>query len=265
VVEVILDNFRLTDQVAIVTACGKGIGAASAIALAEAGADVVISARTEADLESVAERIASTGRKAETVVLDLSDPAAAASLAQVALEVFGRLDVVVNNLGGWMPRPILDVTPGHLERAFRFNVSTAHALVRAAVPVMLDTGGGSVVNITSFAASVGARGMVAYATAKAALSHYTRSAAAELGPRVRVNAIAVGTVATSSIEMVIQDEEARSLIERTTALRRPGEPEEIASAVVFLAAPSGSYVTGSVLHADGGAQGYQIDLGLEDL
>ena len=261
----ILDKFRLTDQVAVVTAGGKGIGAASAVALAEAGADVVIAARTESDLDSVAKRIESAGRRAKTVAVDLSDPASTATLAQVALEAFGRLDVVVNNLGGWMPRPILEVSPGHLERAFRFNVATAHALVRSAVPVMLDGGGGSIVNITSFSAYVGARGMVAYATAKAALSHYTKSAASELGPRIRMNAIAVGTVATAAIEMVIHDDEARSRIEATTALRRVGEPEEIAAAVVFLAAPSGSYVTGSVLHADGGAQGYQIDLGLPDL
>jgi len=161
----ILDRFRLTDKVAVVTAGGKGIGAASAVALAEAGADVVVAARTVADLESVAERITAAGRRASTVELDLSEPAAAATLAQVALDTFGRLDVVVNNLGGWMPRPILDVTPGHLERAFRFNVSTAHALVRAAVPIMLEGGGGSIVNISSFAASVGARGMIAYASA----------------------------------------------------------------------------------------------------
>jgi 7-alpha-hydroxysteroid dehydrogenase len=248
-----------------VTAAGKGIGAATAVALAEAGADVVIAARTQADLETVAKRVEAAGRRAETVVLDLSDPQSAATLAKTALESFGRLDVIVNNLGGWMPRPILEVTPGHLERAFRFNVATAHALVRAGAPVMLAGEGGAIINISSFAASVGARGMVAYATAKAALSHYTRSAAAELGPRIRVNAIGVGTVATSAIEMVIQDDEARSLIERTTSLRRPGQPEEIAAAVVFLAAPSGSYVTGTVIHVDGGAQAYQIDLGLPDL
>jgi 7-alpha-hydroxysteroid dehydrogenase len=261
----ILDKFRLTDKVAVVTAGGKGIGAASAVALAEAGADVVVAARTVSDLESVGQRIKAAGRMAVTVELDLSDPAAAASLAQVALDSFGRLDVVVNNLGGWMPRPILEVSAGHLERAFRFNVSTAHALLRSAVPIMLEGGGGSIVNISSFAATVGARGMVAYATAKAALSHYTKSAAAELGPRVRVNAIAVGTVATQSVELVIQDDEARARIESTTALRRPGHPDEMAAAVVFLAAPSGSYITGTVLHADGGAQGYQIDLGLPDL
>lgn len=247
------------------TAAGKGIGAACAVALAEAGADVVVAARTQADLDSVAERITAAGRTAKTVALDLSDPAATATLAEVAVDAFGRLDVVVNNLGGWMPRPILEVTPGHLERAFRFNVSTAHALVRTAVPVMLEGGGGAIVNISSFAATIGARGMIAYATAKAALSHYTRTAAAELGPRVRVNAIAVGTIATDAVDLVIQDDEARARIERTTALRRVGNADEIAAAVVFLAAPSGSYVTGSVLNVDGGAQQLQIDLGLPDL
>jgi len=261
----ILDRFRLTDRVAVVTAAGKGIGAASAVALAEAGADVVIAARTSADLESVTNRVAAAGRRAEAVTLDLSEPEAAASLAQIAAERFGRLDVVVNNLGGWMPRPILDVSPGHLERAFAFNVGTAHALVRSAVPVMLSGDGGAIVNISSLTASVGARGMIAYATAKAALSHYTRVAAAELGPRIRVNAIEVGSIATSAIEVVIQDDATRTHVEGTTALKRIGEPEEIASSVVFLASPAGGYITGTILHVDGGAKGMQLDLGLPDL
>lgn len=261
----ILDRFRLTDKVAVVTAAGKGIGAATAVALAEAGADVVIAARTQADLEGVAKRVAAAGRRSKTVALDLAEPGSAASLATTAKEEFGRLDVVVNNLGGWMPRPILDVSPGHLERAFRFNVATAHALVRAAVPVMLENATGAVVNISSLTASVGARGMVAYATAKAGLSHYTRAAAAELGPKIRVNAIEVGTIATAATDIVIQDDQTRTHIEGTTALRRIGEPDDIAAAVVFLASPAGGYVTGTVLHVDGGAKGFQLELGIPDL
>lgn len=261
----ILDRFRLSDRVAIVTAAGKGIGAATAVALAEAGADVVIAARTAADLETVSARVTRAGRRAEAVTLDLSDPDATATLAEVASESFGRLDIVVNNLGGWMPRAILDVSYGHLERAFRFNVSTAHGLIRSAVPVMLANDGGSIVNISSLTASVAARGMIAYATAKSALSHYTRVAAAELGPRIRVNAIEVGTIATAAIDVVIQDDVMRTHVEGTTALRRIGEPEEIASAVVFLASPAGGYVTGTILKVDGGAKGMQLDLGLPDL
>jgi 7-alpha-hydroxysteroid dehydrogenase len=261
----ILDRFLLTDKVAVVTAGGKGIGAATAVALAEAGADVVIAARTTSDIEAVSRRIEAAGRRAETVTLDLSDPESAASLADVAKNSFGRLDIVVNNLGGWMPRPILDVSFGHLERAFRFNVATAHALVRTAVPVMLEGGSGAIVNISSLTARVGARGMVAYSTAKAALSHYTRSAASELGPKIRVNAIEVGTIATDAIDVVIQDEPTRKHVEGTTAMKRVGEPEDIAAAVVFLASPAASYVTGTVLHVDGGAKGIQLDLGLPDL
>ena len=261
----ILDRFRLTDKAAIVTASGKGIGAASAVALAEAGADVVIAARTAEDLDAVAERIEAAGRTPHKVALDLADPEATATLAATCKERFGRVDVVVNNLGGWMPRPILDVTPGHLERAFRFNVATSHALLRAAVPFMLEGDGGSIVNISSLTSTLAARGMLAYATSKAALSHYTRTAAAELGPRVRVNGIVVGTIGTAAMEIVIQDEPSRAHVESVTTLRRIGDPEEIAAAVVFLAAPSGSYVTGALLHVDGGAQGLQLDLGLPDL
>jgi 7-alpha-hydroxysteroid dehydrogenase len=130
---------------------------------------------------------------------------------------------------------------------------------------MLENGGGSIVNISSISAKFGARGMVAYATSKAALSHYTIAAASELGPKIRVNAIAVGTIATDAVSFLLEDETQRSMIERTASLRRAGQPEEIAAAVVFLSAPSGSYVTGSVIQVDGGAQQYQIDLGLADL
>ena len=261
----IIDRFRVTDQVAVVTGAGRGIGAAAAVALAEAGANVVIAARTAEQLESTAKQVEGVGRRALAVVADLSDLEATALLAGAAREEFGRLDIVVNNVGGAMPRPFLDTSPGRLEQAFQFNVATAHALLRAAVPLMLEGGGGSVVNISSAIGRVRGRGYLAYGTAKAALSHYTRLAAADLAPRIRVNAIAVGSVATSALDVVMQSDELRTAIETATPLGRLGEPEDIAAAVVYLSSPAGSFVTGKILEVDGGIEEANMDLGLPDL
>ncbi|MEQ0564716.1 SDR family oxidoreductase [Amycolatopsis sp. NEAU-NG30] len=260
----ILDRFKLTGQVAVVTGAGRGIGAATAVALAEAGADVVIASRTESQLAEVAARVAAAGRRAHVVPADLSSPDAAAALASTAVAEFGRLDLVVNNVGGAYPRPLLETTAEFLEEAFRFNVSTAHALTAAAAPSLLETGG-SVVNISSVMGRVSGRGFAAYGTAKAALAHYTRLAAADLAPRVRVNAIAVGSVATSALEIVVGNPELREKMESATPLRKIGEAEDIAATVVFLASRAGAYVTGKVLEVDGGLQAPNLELGLPDL
>jgi 7-alpha-hydroxysteroid dehydrogenase len=262
---VILDLFTVTDKVAVVTGAGRGIGAATAIALAEAGADVVISSRTESDLTEVAKRIGEAGRRALVVPADLSDVEAAAALAAAAEREFGRLDIVINNVGGTYPRPFLETDVAFLEEAFRFNVGTAHALTRAAVPVMLAGGGGSVVNISSVMGRVSGRGFLAYGTAKAALAHFTALAAFDLAPRIRVNAIAVGSVATSALDIVLTNEEIRGRMERATPLGRIGDAVEIAATALFLASAAGGFVTGKVLEVDGGTQAPNLDLGLPDL
>ncbi len=180
----ILDNFLVTDQVAIVTASGRGIGAGAAVALAEAGADVVLAARTEEQLRDVAQRVEAAGRRAVVVPGDLTDFDLMASLAETAHNEFGRLDIVVNNMGGAMPRPFLDTSPRFLEEAFRFNVSAGHALVRAAVPRMLegDHPGGAIVSISSVMGHVAGRGYIGYGTVKGAVEQYTRLAVARPGP-----------------------------------------------------------------------------------
>ena len=261
----ILDRFRIDGQVAVVTGAGRGTGAASAVALAEAGADVLISARTAEQLDEVAKQVAATGRRAEVVVADLSDLDAVAGLADAAQAAFGRLDVVVNNVGGAMPRPFLDTSPGRMAQAFAFNVQTAHALTRAAVPLMLAGDGGAVVNISSTMGRVAGRGYAAYGTAKGALAHYSRLAAADLAPRIRVNAIAVGSIATSALDIVMTDDSLRTELERTTPLHRVGQPEDIAAAVLYLASPAGSYLTGKLLEVDGGLGAPNVDMGLPDL
>ncbi len=261
----ILDRFRVDDQVAVVTGAGRGIGAATAIALAQAGADVVLSARHADQLEKVAAQIAETGRRALVVPADLMELEAAEGLAHKAFQEFGRLDIVVNNVGGTIPNALLDTTPEYLEEAFHFNVSTAHALIRAAVPHMLKGAGGSVVNISSVVGRVSGRGYLAYGTAKAALAHYTELAARDLDPHIRVNAIAVGSVLTSALEFVASDPDTKQAMESATPLRRIGEPEDIAAAVLYLSSRAGGYLTGKILEVDGGLEQPNLDLGLPDL
>lgn len=267
----ILDRFRLDGKVAVVTGAGRGIGAGTALALAESGADVLISSRTEAQLEEVAQRITDLGRRAVVVPADLSKLDEVAGLAERAHAELGRLDIVVNNVGGTIPNAFLDTTPEYLEEAFRFNVSTAHALSRAAVPLMLrDADGphgeaGSIVNISSVMGRLAGRGYLAYGTAKAALAHWTRLAARDLDPHIRVNGIAVGSVLTSALEFVAGVPEIKQGMEAVTPLRRIGEVEDIAATVVYLASQAGAYVTGKVLEVDGGLDQPNLDLGLPDL
>jgi 7-alpha-hydroxysteroid dehydrogenase len=248
--------------------------------------------------------VEAAGRRAVVVPADLSDLDAAAGLVDAAVDAFGRLDIVVNNVGGALPRPFLNTKPRHLEDAFHFNVTVAHRLTQAAVPHLLAAnenwpasegapvsegapaaggtasaggasaegagegvlrGGSSVINITSAVGRVAGRGYLAYGTAKAALAHYTRLAAADLAPRIRVNAIAVGAAATSALEIVVTDDNLRGQLERATPLGRIGDPREVAATVVFLAAPAGGYLTGKILEVDGGIDHPNLDLGIPNL
>ena len=261
----ILDLFSLECKVAVLTGAGRGIGAASALALAECGANVVIASRTLSDLDEVAAKVARTGQRAVTVAGDLADLDVLRSLVTRANEEFGRLDVVVNNLGGAIPLPFLDTSPEYLEEAFHFNVTTAHALNLAAVPLMLENGGGSIVNISSVMGRVAGRGYSAYGATKAALSHYTRLVSKDLAPRIRVNAIAAGSTATSALEIVTSTPELKSMMEDLTPLHRIADPEEIAAGVLYLASPAGAFLTGKVLEIDGGTDIPSLDFGLADL
>jgi len=261
----ILDLFRLDGQVAVITGAGRGIGAASAIALAQAGADVAISARTREQLDAIAKEVAACGREALVLPLDLSEPEAPAQLIDQAKAHFGKLGVIVNNVGGAMPRLFMNTKRRHLEHAFQFNVSIAHEVTQAAVPHLLAGGGGAVVNISSVMGRVAGRGYLAYGTAKGALAHYTELAAYDLAPRIRVNAIAVGSVATAALDIVMTSDELRTKMESATLLGRVGQPEDIAAAVIYLASPASAYVTGRILAVDGGLQAPNLDLGLPDL
>src|SRR5690606_16972640 len=147
---------------------------------------------------------------------------------------------------------------------FHFNVTTAFALTKAAVPWLVKQGG-SVVNISSAMGHLADRGYLAYGTAKAALAHFTRLAAHDLAPRIRVNALAVGSVRTSALDLVAANDEIREELERRTPLRRLGVVEDVAAAVLWLASDAGSFVTGQVIPIDGGLEAPNLSLNLPDL
>jgi 7-alpha-hydroxysteroid dehydrogenase len=261
----ILERFKMTDQVAVITGAGRGIGAAIARTFAEAGGDVVLAARTKEQLEEVAADVEGQGRRALVVPCDVSDLDNLEPLVDETVAEFGGIDVVVNNAGGSMPQAFLDTSVRAFERAFHFNVSTAFRLTQLAVPHMLGRENASVVNISSAIGRLTDRGFAAYGTAKGALSHLTRLLASDLAPRVRVNGIAVGSVATSALQVVLDTPEIHDEMVRRTPLQRLGEPEDIALAALWLASPAGAWVTGKVVEVDGGLEAPNLAMGLPDL
>jgi 7-alpha-hydroxysteroid dehydrogenase len=249
----ILDRFRLDDRVAVVTGASKGIGRGVALGFAEVGAHVVLASRTAADLEKVAAEVRALGRRALVVPCDVNEREHLERLVDTAWSELGRIDVVVNNAGGSPPKAALRTSEKMFEAALRFNVTSAFLLSRMAIPRMLERDGGAILNISSGMSWLVEKGFVAYGTAKAALSHMTRLLAYEMAPRVRVNAIAVGAVATAALLPFLEAmPDARKKLEAGTPMQRIGTPEDIAAAAVYLCTPAGGWVTGKVFEVDGG-------------
>jgi len=262
--------FDMGGRVAIVSGAGRGIGAASAIALAEAGADVAILARSMDQLENVAATIRSLGRRAIAIRCDANEADEVTQAVQRTVDELGRIDTVIGVVGGSMPQPFMSTRDKDLRQAFENNVINGLRLVRTCVPHLLASaenrvGASSVVMVSSAIGHVVGRGYVAYGSAKAALDHAVELMAADLNPKIRVNAVAPGAILTEALEVVANNPELRTSIENATPLRRLGVPEDIAAAVLYLASPASSYVTGQILAVDGGVTTTNFNFPIPDL
>lgn len=249
----VMQQFDLTGRVALVTGATKGLGQSFAHSLAEAGADIVIGGRDGAGAVQVRKEIEALGRRAIHHLGDITQRDQAQALVDAALAEFGRIDVLINNAGYCIHRPSVEVTDSEWREVMSINLDAVWMMSQIVGRHMLERGRGSIVNIGSMSGDIVNRPQwqPAYNASKAAVHHLTRSLAAEWGPRgVRVNALAPGYMKTAMSP--VDDPRFRRMWIEDAALERYGRPEELGGAIVFLASDASSFVTGSVLTADGG-------------
>lgn len=245
--------FDLTGRVAIVTGAGRGIGKALALGLAGAGADVVVAARTAADIEKTAEEIRALGRRALPVPADVQDAEQVTNMVKRTLEEFKRIDILVNNVGGGPRRPALKQSERYWDAIMRLNLTTTLMCSREVAPAMIEQGKGSIINIASVIGRGNMPEYSAYAVSKDAVVSLTHRLSLEWAQyNIRVNAIAPGYVATEmAAPLFEQDPDLKAELKRVP-MGRPAKPEDLVGGAIYLASDASEYVTGKTIAIDGG-------------
>ena len=248
-------DFRLDGKTALVTGAARGLGRAISLALAHAGADVALGLRVASDAEDLAADIEAMGRRALRLQMDLLDLTQIDAAVATARDTFGRIDILVNNAGlGPEERAAEDWTEADFDATFDLNVKGLFFTSAAVARVMIEEGGGRIVNLSSQAGFIALPGEAIYCATKAAVSHLTKCHAVEWGRHgINVNAVAPTFIRTPGTEPMLADAAFKADVEeRIAALHRIGEPADVAGAVVYLASPASSLVTGTTLMVDGG-------------
>ena len=247
------DLFDLSGKIALITGASRGLGKAMALALARAGCDVALNARSADSIRPVSEEVGRIGRKALSVPGDVSDEAQANGIVEEAARGLGRIDVLVNNAGIWEGSYFVRLKKEDWDKVLRVNLDGAFLMARAVSKVMLKQRSGRIINVASILGFKPSPQSVAYAAAKAALIQITRVMAVELGPAgILVNAIAPGFFATDMTKRYQEEPEALGAYVSRIPLRRHGQPEDLSGVAVFLASKASSHITGQVIVVDGG-------------
>ena len=260
-----LEQFQLDGQVAIVTGAGRGVGEGIAKVLAEAGATVVGTARTTSEVESTIADIEAAGGTGLALTADARKREDSERVVQTAVDKFGRIDILVNNVGFANVGPFLSLTSDQLRETFDYCVTSAFDMSQLVVPHMLAVGRGSIVNISSGAGRFGIRGLLPYCVAKGGLEALTRAMAQELAPKIRVNAIALGAFLTSGLQVGFDlMPGSEDQLKDRTPLHRVGDVADLGRLTVYLCTRD-CYATSATFVVDGGLQGPNTELPIPDL
>ena len=242
---------KLEGKVAIVTGATSGMGRATAVLFAKEGAKVVVTGRNEERAQAVVDEIKGNGGEAIYVIVDASNVEDCKKIFDATMEAFGTVDVLVNNAGMLSMSPLLDVSIEEWNKVFAVNVTSALYLTQLCAPVMKEKGKGVIVNVASVASYAAHHGFAAYISSKHAMAGLSKSMAWELGPEIRVNAIAPGAIHTAMVDSIGGPSVLQGMIDNCPC-KRVGQPEDIAGAALFLASDDCTFLTGQIIKVDGG-------------
>ncbi|MCK9391495.1 MAG: glucose 1-dehydrogenase [Syntrophales bacterium] len=249
----ILDKFKLQGNVALVTGASRGLGQGMALALAEAGADVALVARTKSSLEETAAMVEKVGSKALVLQADLAQNSESERVVRDTVEHFGQIDILLNAAGTQIRKPIAEMTEQDYDYLMSVNLKSLYFLSQAAAKEMVKRHKGKIINIASLASTIGLSNISIYGVSKGGVASMTRQFAVELAKQnIQVNSIGPGYFITELTAALFKDEERAKWVLGKIPMGRTGDADDLKGAAVFLASAASDYITGQIINVDGG-------------